>query len=180
LDEHGTVLPAPDVGEICVRTQSTCVGYYNNPEKTSQAFTPGGWYRSGDMGRMTDKGQLVVLGRRTDIIRRGGNTVLAAAVENVIKTCPGVDDVIAVGVPDDRMYLEICACVINKPDGQLTVEKIEDFCKQQFLADNVTSVGYGCLPKYYLLFENFPLTATGKVDRMAVAAEAAHRITIQY
>jgi acyl-CoA synthetase (AMP-forming)/AMP-acid ligase II len=178
VDDGGVVVPVNVVGEICIRNQALLREYYNNPEATEKAFSIGHWFKTSDMEKVTDGGKLMIEGRTSDVINRGDGGILAATVENVLKTCPGVQQVIAVGVPDEHLTEEICACVIPEPDISLTVEMIEEFSKSQFLPANLT-IGLGCRPKYYLIFEMIQLTTTGKVDRRAIMSEAATRLNLK-
>ena len=101
LDGAGQPLPSGEVGEICVRGPAVCAGYHNNPEATAQALR-GGWFHTGDVGRVDERGLVTITGRESDMYISGGSNVYPREVEEVLLSHPGVAEVAVLGVPDAK------------------------------------------------------------------------------
>ena len=99
--DNGEELPAGEVGEIVHRSPHATLGYYENEEKTAEAFA-GGWFHSGDLGVMTEDGYLAVVDRKKDMIKTGGENVASREVEEMVYRIPAVSEVAVVGLPDPR------------------------------------------------------------------------------
>src|SRR5206468_4109317 len=119
-DEEGRALAAGEVGEICVRGDGLMQRYLDDPEATREAIQDG-WLRTGDLGRMDDRGFVSLAGRSKDLINRGGQKVYPAEVETVLAEHPDVADVVVLGV-SDREWGEVpVACVVaRQPSLQAT------------------------------------------------------------
>jgi acyl-CoA synthetase (AMP-forming)/AMP-acid ligase II len=111
--------PGTGIGEIVIRGQSVCAGYWNKPEATEQTFRDG-WLHSGDMGRVDEEGLVYVMDRLKDMINRGGENVYSVEVENRLIGAPGVGEVAVVGVPDAMMGEKVGAVIVPLPGA--TVE----------------------------------------------------------
>ena len=127
LDEHGAELPPDEPGEICVRGPQVMRGYWNRPEESAQAFTPDGWLRTGDIGRMDRRGYVEFVDRRKDVIVVSGFKAYPTEIEDVVMRHPGVKDAGAVGVPDARSG-EAVAVVVVKKDPGLSAEDLSEYC----------------------------------------------------
>jgi long-chain acyl-CoA synthetase len=128
--EHGAELARGEVGEICVRGPQVMRGYWNAPEETAQAFFPGGWLRTGDLGRMDARGWVEFVERRKDVIVVSGFKAYPSEIEEVALQHPGVRDAGAVGVPHARSG-EVVALYVVKRDPQLTAEALAQHCAQR-------------------------------------------------
>jgi long-chain acyl-CoA synthetase len=126
-DERGAEVPAGEVGEICVRGPQVMPGYWNAPEETAQAFFPGGWLRTGDLGRATAGGELLFVERRKDVIVVSGFKAYPSEIEAVAREHPGVADAGAVGVPHPRTG-EAVALFVVKRDPSLSAEALMEHC----------------------------------------------------
>lgn len=102
----------PDTGELLVRGPLLFNGYFDDPESTAAAFTPDGWFRTGDVAAVDDEGYLSIIGRVRDVIRSGGETVAPSEVEAALADHPALADVAVVGVPDPRWGEIVCAVVV--------------------------------------------------------------------
>jgi long-chain acyl-CoA synthetase len=137
----GDAHPDSGVGEILIRGQSVCAGYWNKPEATAQAFIDH-WLHTGDIGRVDARGLVYVLDRIKDMINRGGENVYCVEVENNLIGAPGVGEVAVVGVPDSMMGEKVAAVIVPLPgatvDPQTVVayarEHLADFKVPQFIA----------------------------------------------
>src|SRR5262249_38306440 len=116
VDEMGADLPPGSTGELLVRGPYTLRGYYRTPEHNARAFTDDGFYRTGDLPRLTENGELVVEGRLKDVIIKGGSKISAAEVESHLLAHPAVDRVAVVPIPDPYMGERVCAYV--QPAGE--------------------------------------------------------------
>ncbi|MFI7638944.1 (2,3-dihydroxybenzoyl)adenylate synthase [Nonomuraea sp. NPDC049400] len=159
----GKPVPPGDAGELQVRGPYTIRGYYLAPEHNAVAFTQDGFYRSGDLVRRLDSGDLVVDGRIKDVINRGGDKIPVEEVENLLLSHPAVDDVVIVGIPDEAMGERSCACVIARGEPPT----------RRDLVAHLTARGVAAfkLPDRVRIVERFPRTSLGKVDRAALARE---------
>ncbi len=161
LDLDGSTLPIESVGEIAVRGPGVMKGYYRQPGETANAFTPDGFFRTGDLGMVDEEGYLHVLGRRKEMIIRGGHNVYPREVEDRLHVHPAVLDVAVVGVPDEVLGEITCACIIPVEGAIVTGEEIKDFCRE-VMADYK-------VPDLVRFLDSFPMTGSGKVRRIELA-----------
>jgi long-chain acyl-CoA synthetase len=155
-DDAGNLLPIGEVGEICIRGPQVMKGYWQRPEETAKVLSPDGWLRTGDMGRMDENGYFYIVDRKKDMILVSGFNVYPNEIEDVIATHPGVLEVAAVGVPDDKSG-EAVKVVIVKKDPNLTAEDIRALCRREL-------TGYK-QPKYVEFRDSLPKTNVGKILR---------------
>lgn len=166
VGEDGIDVPDGEIGELCARGPYTLRGYYNAPEHNARAFSPDGFYRSGDLMWRHPTGNYVVAGRTKDLINRGGEKISAEEVENLILTHPAVLNVACVPVPDPVLGERMCACVILRPGHQLTLSELVGHLSAQEIARHK-------LPEQLALFDRFPLSPVGKVSKKDLAAGLA-------
>jgi long-chain acyl-CoA synthetase len=131
-------------------------GYWQRPEDTAKTITADGWLRTGDMGRMDEQGYFYIVDRKKDMILVSGFNVYPNEIEDVIATMPGVLEVAAVGVPDEKSG-EAVKVVIVKKDESLTAEQVKAFCKEQL-------TGYK-QPRLIEFRSELPKTNVGKILR---------------
>ena len=117
VDGDGNDLPDGAPGALLTRGPYTPRGYYRAPEQNARAFTPDGWYASGDVVRRRPDGNLVVEGRDKDMINRGGEKISAEEVENLVYRMPGIAQVAAVAAPDAELGERICVFVVPRARG---------------------------------------------------------------
>jgi acyl-CoA synthetase (AMP-forming)/AMP-acid ligase II len=161
LDLDGTVLPEESLGELAVRGPGVMKGYYRQPGETSQAFDEEGYFLTGDLGMIDEEGYLHIVGRRKEMIIRGGFNVYPREVEDRIHAHPAVLDVAVVGLPHEVLGELVCACVLPVEGAIVTGEEIKDWCRST-LADYK-------VPDLVRFFDAFPLTGSGKVRRVELA-----------
>ena len=126
-DDEGHSLPLGEVGEICIRGPQVMAGYWNRPDETARVMTPDGYFRSGDMGFMDEKGFIKIVDRKKDMILVSGFNVYPNEVEEVAATHPGVLEAAAIGVPDDKTGEAVKLFVVRK-DPALTADAVKEFC----------------------------------------------------
>jgi long-chain acyl-CoA synthetase len=125
--------PQSGIGEVLIRGQSVCAGYWNKPEATGSTFRDG-WLHSGDIGRMDEQGLVYVMDRLKDMINRGGENVYSVEVENRLIGAPGVGEVAVVGVPDAMMGEKVGAVIVPLPGAAVDPREVVAYAREQ-LAD---------------------------------------------
>ncbi len=166
VGEDGLDVPDGETGELLARGPYTLRGYYNAPEHNQRAFSPDGFYRSGDLLWRHPSGSYVVAGRSKDLINRGGEKISAEEVENLILSHPAVLNVACVPVPDPVLGERMCACVILRPGSTLTLPDLVGFLTAQEIARHK-------LPERLAIVDSFPLSPVGKVSKKELAAMVA-------
>jgi 2,3-dihydroxybenzoate-AMP ligase len=165
VDDDDVEVPVGAVGEFCCRGPYTLRGYYNAEEHNKRAFTPDGFYRSGDVMRRLENGNFVVEGRKKDLINRGGEKISAEEVENLILGHPAVQNVACVPVPDPDLGERMCACLVLRPGKKITLDELCGF----LMSMDISKMK---LPERMLLLDDFPLSGFGKVSKKLLAEMA--------
>ncbi|MBC6943366.1 MAG: long-chain-fatty-acid--CoA ligase [Xanthomonadales bacterium] len=155
-DDEGKALPIGEVGELCVKGPQVMKGYWQRPDETAKVLGADGWLRTGDIARMDDKGYVYIVDRKKDMILVSGFNVYPNEIEDVVAHMPGVLEVAAVGVPDEKSG-EAVKLVIVKKDPALTAEAVLKHCKE-----NLT--GYK-QPRHIEFRDSLPKTNVGKILR---------------
>lgn len=161
VDENGNNLPVYHTGEIVVSGATVMQGYYNQPEATAKVLRDGELF-TGDMGYINADGDLFVLQRRSDLILSGGENVYPAEVEAVLRQHPGVQEACVVGIPDAEWGQRVVAAVVRKPGAEVAENDLITFARERL-------AGYK-QPRRILFVPELPQTASGKIQRVAVAA----------
>ena len=165
FDEERTYRLSPgETGEIATRGPHVCLGYFRDPQRTSETFTKDGWLFSGDLGVLDAAGYLRVVGRKKDIINRGGLKVSAREVEEMIAKHSAVSAVALVGVPDRRLGEKSCAFVVVREGETLTLEELIQYL------DGLGIAKYK-LPEYLQILKELPMTPTGKIQKFKLKGE---------
>ena len=158
IDEKGNKLPTGEVGEVSIRTAANFLGYWNNREATSQAFTDDMYFRTGDLGRLDEDGYLFIVDRKKDIIIRGGENISCLEVEEAIYAHEDVSECTVFGLPDDR-YGEIVGVVYLPHEGK-------DLSEDALAAFLETKLPPFKRPaKIWRASETLPRLGTQKIDR---------------
>ncbi|HUP07260.1 MAG TPA: AMP-binding protein [Caldimonas sp.] len=167
LDDDGALLPIGEVGEICIRGPQVMAGYWNRPEETANVFTADGWLRTGDMGVMDERGYFRITDRKKDMIIVSGFKVFPNQIEDVIAMHPGVLEVGAIGVADERSGEAVMVVVVRR-DPTLSEEALLEHCRQQL-------TGYK-LPRIIEFSEEpLPKSSIGKILRRELRRRGAAR-----
>ncbi|NLT52421.1 MAG: AMP-binding protein, partial [Ignavibacteria bacterium] len=155
--ETGKECP-PDVqGEICCRGYSLMKGYYKNPQATAEVIDKEGWLHSGDLGVKTKDGYFKVTGRIKDMIIRGGENIYPREIEEFLYTMPGIKDIQVAGVASEKYGEQVGAFIIKKEGVNICEEDVIDFCRGKISRFKI--------PKYVFFVENYPMTASGKIQK---------------
>ncbi len=158
-DEAGRMLPPGQAGEICVRGPQVMRGYWNRPEQTAKVLTPDGWFHTGDIGTMDERGFVSVIERKDDLINVSGFNVYPTEIEDVVAHHPGVLESAAIGVPDEHSGEVVKLFVVAK-DPALTAEALRAYCQQHL-------TGYK-VPKHIEFRDTLPRSPVGKILRRAL------------
>lgn len=163
----GDLAPLGAVGELCCRGYNTMKGYYAMPDDTAATIDENGFLHSGDLGRMDADGYFYFTGRLKDIIIRGGENISAAEVELFLSQMPEIADVKVVGVPSKKYGEQPGAFIIPAEGCDITEADVIDFCANR--------IAWFKTPKYIKFVTEYPLTASGKVQKFRLR-ELAHEL----
>ncbi|MBT8078052.1 MAG: AMP-binding protein [Gammaproteobacteria bacterium] len=155
-DDDGNEVPLGEVGEICVRGPQVMEGYWQKPAETSEVMLPGGWFRTGDVGRMDNEGFVTIEDRKKDMILVSGFNVYPNEIEGVVAEMAGILEVAAIGIPDEKSG-EIVRLYVVRSNDAVTAEDIRNHCRE-----NLT--GYK-VPKDIVFAADLPKTNVGKILR---------------
>jgi fatty-acyl-CoA synthase len=158
VDENGESLEPGEIGEIQVRGPNVTPGYHGNAEATAQAFTPDGWFRTGDLGSFDEDGYLFVADRLKDMIISGGENIYPAEVEDLILGLGQVTGAAVIGVPDERWGETPWAVVTLRPGTELTLEQLTEHLNGRIARYKI--------PKNVVVVDELPRTASGKVKKL--------------
>ncbi|KAL7856859.1 hypothetical protein SRHO_G00157580 [Serrasalmus rhombeus] len=153
----GTIVPLGVQGELMIRGYCVMLGYWQEEAKTQESITKEHWYKTGDIASLDKYGYCKIEGRLKDMIIRGGENIYPAEIEQFLHTHPKVQEVQVVGVKDERMGEEICACIKLKAGQECTVEEIQAYCRGQ--------IAHFKIPRYVTFVESYPLTVSGKIKK---------------
>ncbi|MBO0872570.1 MAG: AMP-binding protein [Pseudonocardia sp.] len=172
VDEQDRDVADGEPGSLLTRGPYTPRGYYRAPEQNASAFTPDGWYRSGDICRRTREGNLVVEGRDKDQINRGGEKISAEEVENLVYRLPSVAQVAAVAMPDPQLGERVCVYVVGKPGAVPTLDEVRASMER-------AGVARFKLPERLVPVDELPTTKVGKIDKKALRTDIARRLAAE-
>lgn len=158
VDEEGNEVSRHEVGEITGRGAAVYEGYYHDPERVREAFDKDGFFHTGDLGRIDEQDNIILVGRKKDIIIRGGQNIYPGEIESLLLTHPSVGNVAVVGMPDPEMGEKACAFVIPKPGKQLTFDEMVSFLREKKIASYK-------LPERLEIISDFPVVGEAKVNK---------------
>lgn len=155
-DDNGKTMPIGEIGELCIRGPQVMAGYYNRPDETAKVMTTDGFFKTGDLGYMTEQGFVKIVDRKKDMILVSGFNVYPNELEDVIVQHPKVLECAAIGVPDEKSG-EVVKIFVVKKDESLTSEELMKFCRE-----NLTSYK---IPKAIEFRTELPKSNVGKILR---------------
>jgi 2,3-dihydroxybenzoate-AMP ligase len=169
VDEAGNDLPDGVAGSILTRGPYTPRGYYRAPEANARAFTPDGWYASGDIVERRPDGNLIVQGRDKDMINRGGEKISAEEIESLVYRIEDITMAAAVAMPDKVLGEKLCLYITVKPGTKVTLEQIQDLLRR-------TGVAAYKIPEHLVVVDELPTTKVGKINKKGLRADIAERL----
>ncbi|XP_077991676.1 medium-chain acyl-CoA ligase ACSF2, mitochondrial-like [Glandiceps talaboti] len=173
--KEGKIVDTNTPGEVCTRSPYTFTCYWGDEEKTKEVKSPSGWYHTGDIGRMDENGCLEILGRKDDMILKSATNIYPAEIEHQLVAYPGLKYVQVVPVPDKKFGNELCLCLCKKTSVQ---SESDDELQAKVLEYLSSRVHDFYMPKYVLMFDSFPFTGSGKIQRNELAKAASKRLDI--
>ncbi|HEX9710772.1 MAG TPA: AMP-binding protein, partial [Candidatus Thermoplasmatota archaeon] len=160
VDAEGAEVDEGREGELLLRGPQLFGGYFGDPERTREALTPDGWLRTGDVARRDPDGAFTICGRRKEMYISGAENVFPGEVEAALLDCPGVAEVVVLGVPDPRWGEVGRAYLVRSAGSALTEEEVREFGRARLAAYKV--------PKSVVFVDALPKLGSGKVDRGAL------------
>ncbi|MFO1200696.1 MAG: AMP-binding protein, partial [Burkholderiaceae bacterium] len=157
LDEQDREVPIGQPGEICARGPQVMKGYWEKPDANAAAFTPDGYFRTGDIGVFDERGFLKIVDRKKDMVLVSGFNVYPNEVEAVATACPGVAECACVGVPDEKSGEAVKLFVVRAPGATLTEDALVAYCRKELAAYKV--------PKIVRFVDALPKSGVGKILR---------------
>jgi acyl-CoA synthetase len=172
-DNADVEVPVGTTGEIGTRGALLMLGYFDNQRATEDSFNAGGWFMSGDLGRLDERGNLSIVGRKKDLIIRGGHNIYPSRIENLMLRHPAVVKTAAFPIADHRLGERVCLAVILRDGAAVDADAALAHLDREGLSKFD-------MPEYFLAMEAFPLTASGKIlKRELVEWAKAGRIAPQ-
>ena len=162
MGENGSILPPHQIGEIVIRGANVTLGYENNDKANAEGFT-NGWFRTGDQGVMDEERYISLTGRLKEIINRGGEKISPREVDEVLMDHVAVQQVVVFGMPHDKLGEDVAAAVVLREGMAVEEKELRDFVGQRLAAYKV--------PRKILIVDQIPLGATGKLQRIGLAAK---------
>jgi len=174
MASDGAALPGVEIdmaedGEVLIRSPQTALGYFEDPERTRETFGEGGWVKSGDLGRVDPTGALAIVGRKKEIIIRGGLNIAPREIEECLLAFAEIERCAVIGLPDERLGERVCACVVLAPGAALELPTALERLRASGLATYK-------LPQDWRVVDALPTTASGKVQKHRLRAMVASEV----
>jgi fatty-acyl-CoA synthase len=169
--DTGAEVGTDEQGDLCTRGYHVMRGYYKMDDRTSEVIDQEGWLHTGDLAVMDEDGYVRITGRAKDMIIRGGENVYPREIEEFLYTHPEVSDVQVYGVPDEKYGEKVAAAVKLREGSELTADDIRDYCSE--------NIAYYKVPEYVDLVEDYPMTASGKIQKYKLREAAVERYDLQ-
>lgn len=164
------VLPVGEIGEIAVKGPQVMKGYWNRPEETAMTFTDG-WFLTGDLGYMDEKGYFYVVDRKKDMIIAGGFNIYPREVEEVLYEHEAIQECVVAGIPDPYRGETVKAYIVLKEGKSVTDKELNEYCRKNLAAYKV--------PRLYEFRQELPKTAVGKILRRTLIEEEKQKMAQQ-
>lgn len=172
VDDDGKEVPTGEAGEVWGRGPTSGPGYYGDEEATREAWA-GGWYKMGDLAHWDEKGNLVIVGRKKEMIIRGGQNIYPAEIEDILKAHPKVIDAAIVGMPDPVMGQKCCAYVVTQPQQEFQFTEMIAFLKEKRFAPYK-------LPERLEIIERLPRVGEQqKVDKKILEQDVTQKLKLE-
>jgi non-ribosomal peptide synthetase component E (peptide arylation enzyme) len=172
LDSRGNPLPHGKEGELAARGPGIFSGYFKNPQANQTAFTPNGFFRTGDLAMIDPNGNIQITGRIKDIIIRGGENIAAQEVEELISTHPAVEYVAVIGMPDPELGEQVCAYIKKVQEEKICADDIN----RHLIDMDVSKI---LRPARIEFVDRIAHTAAGKADKKVLKKDIEEKLKIE-
>lgn len=171
VDHERNEVPAGEVGEVACRGFGVMKGYYNMPEKTAEDLDHEGWLYTGDLGTLDEKGYLRIIGRKKELIIRGGYNIYPREIEELYYKHPSVMEVAVIGLPDTVLGEVSCVCIKLKEKAAVSEQELLDYIRPQVADYKV--------PDRILIVDELPMTASGKIKKVALQEQMKKQLSAE-
>lgn len=171
MDDAGKLLGPGEVGEIVIRGANVTEGYGNNPEANESAFV-GGWFRTGDEGRIDEDGYIFLTGRIKELINRGGQKISPREIDEVLLEHPAVAQAVAFALPHPKLGEDVAAAVVLKEAADATAQELRSFAFERLAPYKV--------PSQVVMVSEIPKGPTGKLQRIGLYEKLSHLLAAEY
>ena len=172
VNKQGQEVSAGDIGEVCFRGPGSVGGYWKDPLMTKEVWQDG-WFHMGDLGKLDEQGNLMIVGREKQVIIRGGQNIYPTEVENILQNHPKVGVAVIVKMPDPVMGEKACAYVVSRKEGDApSLEELTAYLKGQGLAP------YKC-PERVEIIDSIPLVSDAKVDKPTLENDILEKLKLE-
>ena len=172
VDDQQNVVPCGVIGEIFVRSYRTAkLCYIEDPEKTMKAKAEGGWFKTGDLGYLNERGSLTFIGRKDEVIKHGDILIYPSVIESFYSNHPQIAQIQVVSVVN-KGEPELCACIISKHPDSLKACDLKAYTPPELVKEPQK------MPKHFLIMESFPRTTGDKFDRTSLARMASKTLMV--
>ncbi len=172
VDDNGKKVKKGNIGEILGRGPSCASGYYKDPKATSEAWDKDGWFAMGDLGKIDERGNLAIVGRKKEMIIRGGQNIYPSEIEGLLSAHPKIQNVAVVAMPDPIMGEKACAYVVLRGKETLTFEEMTSFLKEKDIAPFK-------LPERLEITDSLPMVSEQKVDKKALKQDITNKLSTE-
>ena len=169
--DTGETVEQGERGELCTRGYSVMLGYWNDPERTSEAIDADAWMHTGDLATMDGEGYINIVGRIKDMIIRGGENVYPREIEEYLYTHPDIVAAQVIGVPDEKYGEQVMAWIQVKPGSNLTEEDVKEFCRSH--------IAHFKVPAHVAFVDDYPMTVTGKIQKFKLREMAIESLGLE-
>jgi fatty-acyl-CoA synthase len=167
VDAEGRIVPRGQSGELCTRGYSVMLGYWGDKEKSADVVDAAGWMHTGDLATLDAEGYCNIVGRIKDMVIRGGENLYPREIEEYLFSHPKIQDVQVFGVADQKYGEELCAWIRLREGETMSEDDVRDFCRGQ--------IAHQKIPRYVEFVDEFPMTATGKVQKFIMRQRVEER-----
>jgi non-ribosomal peptide synthetase component E (peptide arylation enzyme) len=169
VDAQGNALPPDTTGELLVKGPCVFSGYYKNPEENAKVFDANGFFKTGDLAKISKEGYITLTGRSKEMINRGGESISATEIEKLINLHPQVAAVAVIPMPDPLMGERACAYIETTSGAELTFEGVIAFLKDQ-------NAAVLQLPERIEFVESMPVTKADKLDKQTLRKDIEQKL----
>lgn len=167
VDENRETCKAGQVGELACKGPGITKGYFNMPDETAKAIDPEGWFYTGDMATIDKSGYVRIVGRKKEMIIRGGFNIYPRELEESLHQHPDIVHAAVIGLPDEIFGEKTCACIVLKERSQVNKESLMEYMEQRFVKYKV--------PDEFVFLEDLPVTPSGKISKLKLKDEMKQR-----